>query len=142
MVGELQYKDNKWIIIYSDFEYIGGNPEVLGSYQKKLVNKELLVVNSNTELFDKQSTHIVNYKRVETDGNMTAEIIPDIKKSKTKRVKLNDLFKIHNYDELSYWKSICLAAEKYIEESPCDPDITTDQIIAYDAWLKIVKNEK
>ncbi len=26
------------------------------------------------------------------------------------------------------------AAEKYIEESPCDPDITTAQIKAYAEW--------
>lgn len=38
-----------------------------------------------------------------------------------------------------YWEERCLAAEKFIEESPCDPDIHEDQIRAYDAWKSIVE---
>jgi hypothetical protein len=33
-----------------------------------------------------------------------------------------------------YWKTRCLLAEKYIEESPCDPDIYDEQIKAYNKW--------
>lgn len=41
-----------------------------------------------------------------------------------------------------YWKSRCEAAEKFIAESPCDPDIYADQIDAYDKWQELVKSEK
>lgn len=41
----------------------------------------------------------------------------------------------------NYWKERCLAAEKYIEESPCDPDIYLEQYKAYENWLNL-KNEK
>lgn len=34
-----------------------------------------------------------------------------------------------------YWKRRCKAAEKFIKESPCDPDITSKQIEAYNEWL-------
>lgn len=33
-----------------------------------------------------------------------------------------------------YWEKRCLAAEKYIDKSPCDPDITDEQIDAYNEW--------
>ena len=41
-----------------------------------------------------------------------------------------------------YWKHRCLAAENFIEESPCDPDIYPKQIEAYNEWQKWVENEK
>ncbi len=33
-----------------------------------------------------------------------------------------------------YWKKRCELAELYIEETPCDPDITYTQFLAYNAW--------
>jgi hypothetical protein len=42
----------------------------------------------------------------------------------------------------SYWKNRCLAAEKFIEESPCGPDIRPDQIDVYNEWRKWVRNER
>ena len=36
-----------------------------------------------------------------------------------------------------YWIERCLAAEKYIDESPCDPDIYPKQLEAYNIWIKI-----
>ena len=41
-----------------------------------------------------------------------------------------------------YWKNRCLAAEHFIEESPCDPDIYPQQIEAYNEWQKWVEDEK
>lgn len=41
-----------------------------------------------------------------------------------------------------YWKHRCLAAEHFIEESPCDPDIYPQQIEAYNEWQKWVEDEK
>ena len=37
-------------------------------------------------------------------------------------------------EQLEYWKKRCELAEMYIEESPCDPDITMNQLAAYSAW--------
>ena len=42
----------------------------------------------------------------------------------------------------SYWKKRCLAAENYINNSPCDSVITLDQIKAHAEWRNIVDNEK
>lgn len=36
--------------------------------------------------------------------------------------------------ETEYWKIRCELAEKVIEECPCDPDITSGQIIANSAY--------
>lgn len=35
---------------------------------------------------------------------------------------------------VDYWKTRCELAEKYIEETPCDPDIYEEQIVAYNSW--------
>ena len=35
---------------------------------------------------------------------------------------------------IEYWKKRCELAEMYIEECPCDPDITMQQLAAYSAW--------
>ena len=40
-----------------------------------------------------------------------------------------------------YWIERCLAAEKYIDESPCDPDIYPKQFEAYNHWNKIKDSE-
>ena len=36
--------------------------------------------------------------------------------------------------DLAYWKERCLLAEDYISKSPCDPDITPEQLEAYNEW--------
>lgn len=41
--------------------------------------------------------------------------------------------------EIEYWKTRCELAEKYIKESPCDPDITDSQITAYHNWLDFIE---
>lgn len=43
--------------------------------------------------------------------------------------------------EVEYWKKRAEAAERYISESPCDPDITSEQLSAYNAWQKLVKQK-
>ena len=39
-----------------------------------------------------------------------------------------------------YWQSKCLAAEEYIQETPCDPDILPLQVMAYNKWQEL-KNQ-
>lgn len=41
----------------------------------------------------------------------------------------------------NYWKERCLVAEKFIDLSPCDPDIHGDQWMVYNEWNKI-KNKQ
>lgn len=44
---------------------------------------------------------------------------------------------------LDYWKQRCLLAEKCLEESPCDPDITLEQIQAHNDYnIFLDKNGK
>ena len=45
-------------------------------------------------------------------------------------------------DHLEYWKKRCELAEMYIEECPCDPDITLSQLAAYSAWNHFKSIEK
>ena len=40
--------------------------------------------------------------------------------------------------DVDYWRQRCLLAEKCLEESPCDPDITSDQIKAWNAYHKFI----
>lgn len=40
--------------------------------------------------------------------------------------------------DADYWKQRCLLAEQCLEESPCDPDITSDQIKAWNAYHKFI----
>lgn len=40
--------------------------------------------------------------------------------------------------DVDYWKQRCLLAEKCLEESPCDPDMTSDQIKAWNAYHKFI----
>jgi hypothetical protein len=39
---------------------------------------------------------------------------------------------------IEYWKHRCKLAEKVIEASPCDPDITSQQIKAHDEYKKFL----
>jgi len=48
--------------------------------------------------------------------------------------------KTNDPDNFDYWKERCILAEKYIEESPCDPDIYISQLEAYHNWKDFIKN--
>ncbi len=43
--------------------------------------------------------------------------------------------------EIDYWRARCEKAEKFISESPCDPDVTKGQIWANDSWQAAVAGE-
>ena len=51
---------------------------------------------------------------------------------------------IHNgYEaEIYYWKTRCRLAEAIVEASPCDPDITTEQIEAHQNYQSFLNNQK
>ncbi len=37
-----------------------------------------------------------------------------------------------------YWETRCVLAEKYISETPCDPDIYPEQIKAHQEWQNFI----
>lgn len=43
-----------------------------------------------------------------------------------------------NFLTMEYWRKRCQLAEKCLDESPCDPDITDDQIEAHKEWEKFI----
>lgn len=42
-------------------------------------------------------------------------------------------------EEFNYWKERCKLAEDILEVEPCDPDITSEQIAAWNAYLTFIK---
>lgn len=44
-------------------------------------------------------------------------------------------------DELSYWKKRCELAELVIDKTPCDTDITDEQIIAVSNHNNFIEQE-
>jgi len=45
---------------------------------------------------------------------------------------------VQNGDVKEYWKTRCILAERYINKSPCDPDIKKDQFKAYKEWKEFI----
>ena len=43
------------------------------------------------------------------------------------------------YTDIDYWKKRCLLVEQCLKESPCDPDVTSSQIKAHDAYNKFLE---
>ena len=60
--------------------------------------------------------------------------------SEEARQQVLDLFNTSGslLPDVDYWKQRCLLAEKCLEESPCDSDITSGQIMAWNAYRKFI----
>ena len=43
--------------------------------------------------------------------------------------------------DLEYWKARCLAAERVIQTTPCDLDISYEQIQAVFVWMDLVARD-
>lgn len=56
------------------------------------------------------------------------------------RSHLNQSHVVGEGENLDYWKQRCLLAEKCLDESQCDPDITSDQISAWDNYRKFISD--
>ena len=125
MKGRLNKLAKGWVV-----EYILPGPPFVGELPLLMdettfpKDRELFVVGSENvsfkiveqwEVGDFDMEGIVEY----------AEIVPEVKEEEP-------------YD---YWKERCLAAEKFIDLSPCDPDIYDDQLIAHGEWVTI-KNKQ
>jgi hypothetical protein len=122
MKGRLNKLAKGWVV-----EYILPGPPFVGELPLLMDetafpnDRELFVVGSEVsfkiveqwEVGDFDMEGIVEY----------AEIVPEVKVEEP-------------YD---YWKERCLAAEKFIDLSPCDHDVYPDQLIAYSEWETIKK---
>jgi hypothetical protein len=119
MKGRLNKLAKGWVV-----EYILPGPPFVGELP--------ILINGDTESFssgDEVSFNIIEQWEVgdfDMEGMVEyAEIVPEVKEEEP-------------YD---YWKERCLAAEKFIDLSPCDPDIYDDQLIAHNEWVTI-KNKQ
>jgi hypothetical protein len=124
MKGRLNKLAKGWVV-----EYILPGPPFVGELPLLMdettfpKDRELFVVGSEVsfeivfqwEVGDFDMEDMVEY----------AKIVPEVKEEEP-------------YD---YWKERCLAAEKFIDLSPCDPDIYDDQLIAHGEWVAI-KNKQ
>ena len=54
--------------------------------------------------------------------------------------KFKDDVSVSLLNNENYWKQRCLLAEKCLEESPCDPDITELQIKAHNSYHKFISH--
>jgi hypothetical protein len=59
------------------------------------------------------------------------EIIRAVKKD-------NEIVKSNEAEVAEYWFRRCKLAEAYINESPCDPDITKKQLMAWKAYQDFI----
>ena len=124
MKGRLNKLSKGWVV-----EYVLAGPPFVGELPLLMdettfpTDRELFVVGSEVsfemvfqwEVGDFDMEDMVEY----------AKIVPEVKEEEP-------------YD---YWKERCLAAEKFIDLSPCDPDIYDDQLIAHNEWVTI-KNKQ
>lgn len=124
MKGRINKLSRGWVV-----EYLLPGPPFVGELPLLMdettfpKDRELFVVGSEVsfkiveqwEIGDFDMEGIVEY----------AEIIPEAKE-------------VEPYD---YWKERCLAAEKFIDLSPCDPDIHGDQLDAHSEWISIILKE-
>jgi len=132
MKGRLNKLSKGWVV-----EYVLPGPPFVGELpllmdeETSPTDRELLVVGSEVRF---EQVLVLNDSATYTteDGwngdpikGEYAKIIPEEKVEEP-------------YD---YWKERCLAAEKFIDLSPCDPDIYDDQLIAHGEWVTI-KNKQ
>jgi hypothetical protein len=123
MKGRLNKLSKGWVV-----EYVLAGPPFVGELpllmdEETLTDDTSLIVGSEVsfemvfqwEVGDFDMEDMVEY----------AKIVPEVKEEEP-------------YD---YWKERCLAAEKFIDLSPCDPDIYDDQLIAHGEWVTI-KNKQ
>ena len=124
MKGRLNKLAKGWVV-----EYLLPGPPFVGELPLLMdettfpTDRELFVVGSEV------SFEIVEHWEVgdhDMEGMVGyAKIVPEVKVE----------------EPYNYWKERCLAAEKFIDLSPCDPDIYDDQLIAHGEWVAI-KNKQ
>jgi hypothetical protein len=124
MKGRLNKLSRGWVV-----EYIFPGPPFVGELPLLMdeetfpTDRELFVVGSEVN-FEVSNQWYSDEYDMETMREY-ARIIPEVKE-------------VEPYD---YWKERCLAAEKFIDLSPCDHDIYPDQLDAHSEWISIILKE-
>ena len=78
------------------------------------------------------------------NGDYFDELFPNTDET-IGEIGVKDFISGYKYAEKSlvnYWKTRCELAEKCLEESPCDPDITNEQIFAHSNYNAFLSNNK
>jgi hypothetical protein len=124
MKGRLNKLSKGWVV-----EYVLPGPPFVGELpllmdEETLLNNGELLVAGGEVSFEIIEQWEVGY--FDMEGMVEyAKIVPEVVEEEP-------------YD---YWKERCLAAEKFIDLSPCDPDIYDDQLIAHNEWV-VIKNKQ
>lgn len=79
----------------------------------------------------------LNAEKAKQAIKIAGEIMASLERTNSLHPGVKNLSKMDAFD---YWRKRCTAAENFIKESPCDPDITQDQIKAHTVWISI-KNQ-
>lgn len=84
------------------------------------------------DTFIKNEHGVVLYSSGHTSLNLTCffeDLLSDFIESENEMLKA----------ESGYWKERCLLSEDCLEKSPCDPDITSEQIEAWQTYHRFIK---
>ena len=124
MKGRLNKLAKGWVV-----EYILPGPPFVGELPLLMdettfpKDRELFVVGSEVSFEIIEQWEVGDF---DMEGMVEyAKIVPEVKEE----------------EPYNYWKERCLAAEKFIDLSPCDPDIYPDQLIAYNEWIELVNKQ-
>jgi hypothetical protein len=125
MKGRLNKLSKGWVV-----EYVLPGPPFVGELpllmdEETLLNNGELLVAGGEVSFEIIEQWEVGYFDMEGIVEY-AKIVPEVEEE----------------EPYNYWKERCLTAEKFIDLSPCDPDIHGDQWIAYNEWEKIKNKQK
>jgi len=124
MKGRLNKLSKGWVV-----EYVLPGPPFVGELPL-LMDKETLLKNGELLV---------------AGGEVSFEIIEQLEVGYFDMEGMVEYAKIVPEDKVdepyNYWKERCLAAEKFIDLTPCDPDIYDDQLIAHGEWIKLINKE-
>lgn len=119
MKGRLNKLSRGWVVeyVFPGPPFVGELPILIDENCESLVSGgEVNFEVSNQWFFDEHDMQIMREY---------AKIIPEVKE----------------VEPYNYWKERCLAAEKFIDLTPCDPDIYDEQLIAHGEWIKLINKE-
>jgi len=124
MKGRLNKLSKGWVV-----EYVLPGPPFVGELPL-LMDEETLLKNGELLV---------------AGGEVSFEIIEQLEVGYFDMEGMVEYAKIVPEDKVdepyNYWKERCLAAEKFIDLTPCDPDIYDDQLIAHGEWIKLINKE-
>jgi len=124
MKGRINKLSRGWVV-----EYLLPGPPFVGELPLLMdettfpKDRELFVVGSEVSFEIVEQWEVGDF---DMEGMVEyAKIVPEVKE----------------VEPYNYWKERCLAAEKFIDLTPCDPDIYDDQLIAHGEWIKLINKE-